>query len=193
MASASVIETSPADAPAMNGLQVVDIHVGVGLGGLDACMAQQLLDGSHIRPAAQQSRGVSVAEPVGRDDAREPCSVSGLTHDLADAGEPQTLAALRHEDRQAPAGGELAPPFVKVVLQRPPRGAGQRNQAAFAALAPANDHQASLEVHVIHIQRHHFAAAESAPEQDLEEGAVPRVQRRGRIARGDQRLELFES
>src|ERR1700679_3268476 len=127
------------------GLEALDRHVGVDLGGGGRGMAEDLLDAAQVGAALEQVRGGGVADSVRADVAGGLVLAQPLVHDPARGTRVQAAAADADEQgRPAGPGGESG-----TARGQPARHGGQRGQpdrygALLVALAGNPDRPAAM-------------------------------------------------
>src|SRR5579859_2787208 len=161
---------------AVAGLEALDGHVGVDLGGRGRGMAENLLDAAQVSAALEQVGGRAVAQAVRARVAGRPALAQALVDDPA-SGPRLQAAAARAEKQSRPAGrgGKRGPALVEPGADRAQGRHPDRDGAFLVALAPDADGPAGV-----------VEAVRGQPAQlaDPDAGRVEEFEHRG-VAQGD--------
>ena len=134
----------PRVGPIVDRHQMIDVDLGVALGGAQAGVAEHLLDGAQVGALAQQVGGEAVAEGVGRDPA-DPLPQHPAGQLPAGLARIEPAAAAAEEDaprwrrgRCGRGGQQAARAGAGSVQGRPAPCAPSGHDAILAALALAD-------------------------------------------------------
>ena len=152
------------------------VDVDVNLGGLDALVAQHLLDGAQVGATLEQVGGETVAQGVRADDLAHACQFAQLLDDVENHLPCQHRpSTVQEQDILAAALGDLAGTRlfqVQVNLLDGDRRDG--DDALLVALADDID-KTLVQVDVRDEEPGALADAEAAAVQDFQDGAVPQA------------------
>src|SRR5580692_8508398 len=125
---------------AVAGLEALDGHVRVDLGGRGRGMTEDLLDTAQVGAALEQVGGRAVAQAVRAGIAGRSPLAQALVDDPAGGPRVQAAAARAEEQGWAAArGGERGPALVEPGGDRAQGGHADRDGAFLVALAPDPD------------------------------------------------------
>lgn len=159
--------------PVQDGLQISDGNAGVDLGGLQAFVAEELLDFADVGAAPEEMSGKRMPEDVGRNGCLNPSLLRTLMHDGIDHGFSDASSVLIEKERVfTRALHQLRARLSQVVVEHEGGAAGQRDDAILSALAVADQEKTLAQIHVGEINTAALGKAHTRPVEQLEDGAI---------------------
>src|SRR5665213_91801 len=158
--------------------QAACVDVAVDLRRRERAVAEQLLDRAEIGAALEQVGGEGVAETM------------GMRRDATQRARVEPVAAHGEEQGVVGARGEGGACFVQVARHPVRRLLAEWDDALLAALAVPDVDELLLEVDVCEVEADGFRAPQAGRVHELDEGAVPQVERPFALERGELLVEV---
>ena len=166
---------------------------GVNLRGVEALVAEELLDEADVGAVLQHVRGARVAEQMARAHARHADGHERAAHERPEVARAQAFAVARQK-QPVLARARLQPrPALGEVALDPVRGvAAERHDAILAALALAHPDGAERAVEIGHVEPRQLGAAQAGGVERFEDRAVAHAEGIAHVGHGEERGDFLE-